>query len=186
MENNEMPNVASENKTNGVNGIIEKAKSDKKVLIGIIAGIVAVIVIIVVAVMLLGGGAKNTAKSYLNAVKNCNGSKMVELLPKGVFEDSDEKKDAKEEFTDSCKDSKEDGKKLVSFKILYVDSYDKKEKEDYIDGLTDINDFDPEKIKDVKVVYYKAIYKEDGEKTTQRSSMRVFKYKGKWVTLAGL
>lgn len=185
MENNEMPNVASENKTNGVNGIIEKAKGNKALLFGGI-GAVAVIVIVVLVLLLGGGGAKGVAKSYLNAVKNCNGSKMVDVLPKGVFEDSDEKKDAKEEFTDTCKDSKEDGKKLVSFKILYVDSYDKEEKEDYIDGLTDINDFDPEKISAVKVVYYKAVYKEDGEKTTQRSSMRVFKYKGKWSTLAGL
>lgn len=181
MEKNEMP----ENKSNGINGFIEKAKSDKKVLIGGIAGIVAVIVIIVAVVVLIAGGsgARGVANSFLKATKDCNGSKMVDLLPKGVFEDNDEKKDAKEEFKDMCKESKEDGRKLVSYKILYVDSYDKKEREEYIDGLTDINDFDPEKIKDVKVVYYKAIYKEDGEKTTQRSSMLVFKYKGKWVTL---
>lgn len=184
MKNEDMPNIASEKNTNGVNGLIEKAKGDNKVLIGGIAGVLAVIVIIILVVMLVGGsGARGVAKSYLKAVKNCDGTKMANLMPKGYFEDNEEKKEFKEEFKDTCKESKEDGKKLVSYKVLYVDSLDKEEKENYIDRLTDINDFDPEKIKDVKVVGIKAVYKEDGEKSTMRSNMYIFKYKGKWVTL---
>ena len=83
--NNLNPNVASvpnqpfEKETGTGTNDINKIKDNKRLLIPIIGGVVALIIIIVIIVSCTGSGAKGAIKDWIDAVANADAKKFLEV-----------------------------------------------------------------------------------------------------------
>ena len=137
---------------------------DRKTLIGLGAGVLALILLLA---LLFGGGAKGVAKKYVKAVINADYAKIAKLYPKKVInewkEDMDMDKDdwkdyladASEELEDEYKDLEDDygGKLKVTYEIK--DSWKLNKKDDDFEDIQDYYDDEYDaKVSAVQVVEF--------------------------------
>ena len=177
--------TVKEKATGFVDMVSEKTKLDKKKLFlfsGIGLSVIALIIILLVVLT----GPKATVRSFMNGIKNDDAEKVVDCMPKFLWDDDE---DEKEDKIDSVQRTLNylDIKNCDKFKyeIKSVDKLTKREKSDFQDLLELYEDYSTSNFKakhvtDFREVKVKVTYTYDGDKDTMIINLILVKYKGAW------
>ena len=180
--------------TNSINEKLPENVKKNKGLVYIAAGACAALLLcLIIAVCSMGGGAKGTAKKYINSTYNKKGGKTFYslMLPKSAIKelkDDDEFDDLVDDYNDKIEDLIDDldGKATVP-KFEKISRKEKMKKselnkaEDYFESICELFDADDDDIKvtqgyELKI---KTKYKdEDGDVEHDKDTICVVKVKG--------
>lgn len=159
---------------------INSITNNKKMLYGIIGGIVALIVIVVLFIN-FGDGGYNAIKGYMSGMKSFDAKKVAKYTHKGiiemVYDDFDDYVDALEDQFETYEDN---GYKVLSYEIdKDYDEYDEDEVEEFAEGMS-YYDIDEDSVKKVRKYSVKVKTKSDGKTDISRVKIVVYKVDGKW------
>ena len=180
--------------TNSINEKLpENVKKNKSLVYVAACACAALLLLLIVCVCSLGGGAKGTAKKYINNTYNKKGGKTFYslMLPKAAIKelkDEDEFDDLVDDYNDKIEDLIDDldGKATVP-KFEKISRKEKMKKselnkaEDYFEGICELFDADDDDIKITQGYELKVKTRskdEDGDVQHDKDTICVVKIKG--------
>ena len=166
----------------GANAMLGKLKSNKTMMIGVIAGAVVLLLVIVFFASKLLNPSYNIVNKYMSGMKSMNAEKIVKLYDEAMIEamydgDEDEMIDSLEELFDEQED---EDYKITGYKIRECENYSEDELDDLTDDFEDYYGIDGDEVKAAKKYWVKIIVDKDGEKDIEYTDVTVVKIKNKW------
>ena len=146
----------------------------------------AAIVAIIVAICLIFPSPKMVVRNYMNGILHKNAGQIINCSPSFMWEDSDEKKEAKENLEEYLEDMELDEYDKVSYEIIDVNKLSKSQRESWERTLESYEDrYDKFKasncnLKTAKEIEVKVTIKDGGD--THRITVKfiVMNYRGIW------
>ena len=165
-----------------INGVIDKLKTNKPLMIGVSAGIAVVAVLVIVLVASLLNPSKTVVSKYMSGMKSFNAEKIAKLYSEEMIEaqydgDIDDLVDSLEEQFEEYED---EDYKITGYKIRECETYSEDELEDLAETLEEYYDIDEKDVKAAKKYFVRVNVDEDGEKNIRYNSVTVIKIKNKW------
>lgn len=169
---------------------------DRKTLIGLAAGALALI--LVLSLLLFGGGAKATAKKYMKACLKGNFKKVVNMQPRKVLNEIKDELDMdKDDWKDYIEDGQDDfddyfdnledrygGKPKITFEI--TDQWSLNKKDDAFEEIQDeYDDAYDAKVSAVKAFEIELTMKAGGEKVKRTVTVYMVKVGLSWYPYEG-
>ena len=166
----------------GVNTLVEKLKTNKALLVGVIAGAVVLLVVIVFFASKLLNPSYNVVNKYMSGMKGFNAEKIAKLYHENYVEQEydGDLGDLKDELEDSFESMEDEDYKITGYKIRECETYSEDELEDLADTLEEYYDIDEDDVKAAKDYYVRVNVDEDDEKNINYNSVTVVKIKNKW------
>ena len=165
-----------------INGVVDKLKTNKPLMIGVSAGIAVVAVLVIVLVASLLNPSKTVVSKYMSGMKSFNAEKIAKLYSEEILEaqydgDIDDLVDSLEEQFEEYED---EDYKITGYKIRECENYSEDELEDLAESLDEYYDIDEKDVKAAKKYFVRVNVDEDGEKNIRYNSVTVIKIKNKW------
>ena len=165
-----------------INGVVDKLKTNKPLMIGAIAGVAVVAVLVIVLVASLLNPSKTVVSKYMSGMKSFNAEKIAKLYSEEILEaqydgDIDDLVDSLEEQFEEYED---EDYKITGYKIRECENYSEDELEDLAESLDEYYDIDEKDVKAAKKYFVRVNVDEDGEKNIRYNSVTVIKIKNKW------
>ena len=172
---------------------VEEAKKDKKKLLIPIIAVAATLTLIIALIAFGGGGYKKALNPYEKILNGKASEKTVEkMMPKDYWEYMDDEYDTTpedlydmidENYDDMLDEMEEEyGENVkVSFKVVEKDKLSEKKLDDLKDTYKECGMAKKNLTKAYKLKVEVTIKGSD-DKDTEKMTMIVFKYKGKWYT----
>jgi hypothetical protein len=170
------------NAKNGVNAFVEKAKTDKGVMIGAIVGVVLVVLLVVMVGSKLLNPSYNVVNKYMSGMKKQNAEKISKLYHEDIIEASydGEIDDLIDELEEEFEEMEDEDTKITGYKIRECKKYSEDELEDLADYMEDYMDIDAKDVKAARKYFVRVNYDVDGEKDLSYQSVVVIKIGNKW------
>lgn len=146
----------------------------------------AAIVAIIVAICLIFPSPKMVVRNYMNGFLHKNAGQIINCYPSFMWEDNDEKKEAKEELKDALEDLELDEYDKVSYEIIDVNKLTKSQRESWESRLESYEDiYDKFKasncnLKTAKEIEVKITIKDGGDTRRTTVSFILINYRGVW------
>jgi len=166
----------------GMNGIIEKLKTNKPMMIGAIAGVAVVAVLVIALGASLLNPSKSVVSKYMSGMKSFNAEKIAKLYDDALIEaqyDGD-RDDLVDSLEDQFEEYEDEDYKITGYKIRECENYSEDELEDLAEDLEEYYDIDEKDVKAAKKYFVRVNVDEDGEKNIRYNSVTVIKIKNKW------
>ena len=165
-----------------INGVVDKLKTNKPLMIGVSAGVAVVAVLVIVLLASLLNPSKNVVSKYMSGMKSFNAEKIAKLYSEEMLEaqydgDIDDLVDSLEEQFEEYED---EDYKITGYKIRECENYSEDELEDLAETLDEYYDIDEKDVKAAKKYFVRVNVDEDGEKNIRYNSVTVIKIKNKW------
>ncbi len=171
--------LAAKAKT-GFSSYTEKLKTDKKVLI--ISIIVVLAILFCLGTYMQTGGSKGVVKTYASAMVKYDAKKMTKIFHEDYIDYMEDLTD--EDFEDTFEETFERFEKrdykILKYKIIDYEKYDKDQIEDYAEKLEKSYDINEKDVKDVVEYSIKFTIDNDGDKEIERTEVNAVKIKNKW------
>ena len=152
----------------------------------------AAIVAIIVAICLIFPSPKMVVNNYMNGILHKNAGQIINCYPSFMWEDNDEKKEAKEDLQDLLEDLELDEYDKVSFEIIDVNKLSKSQREYWESRLESYEDnYDKFKasncnLKTAKEIEVKITIKDGGDTRRTTVTFIVINYRGIWKIFSPL
>jgi hypothetical protein len=165
-----------------INGVVDKLKTNKPLMIGAIAGVAVVAVLVIVLGASLLNPSKNVVSKYMSGMKSFNAEKIAKLYSEEMLEaqyDGD-RDDLVDELEEQFEEYEDEDYKITGYKIRECETYSEDELEDLAETLEEYYDIDEKDVKAAKKYFVRVNVDEDGEKNIRYNSVTVIKIKNKW------